>query len=615
MTATAVPAPQAAASQQAATMPGRLLAHAAQRPRAVAYRVKLLGRWNEVRWSEYAEQAERVGRGLAALGVGNGDHVAIVADNRPEWFVTDLAAQGLGAVSVGLSVTAPADDIAALLTRAKARVAIVDDGEQLDKLLGVRDKTQLERIVVIDTRGIGTLDAPGMSYEALDASGSTDAVNARSGPLDEWRQRVAALRSDQPATILFTPGTTGTPKGVILTHADLTAAAAAGVAAIGLGPDDELVSVLPLGEIAERSLTELQALEAGCTVHFGEGGASFGNDLREVKPTVFLGVPRLWENLRTEVEAGIRNAGRIKRTVMRAALRNDGGAGLALRRRRGPLALLLDLMVSRPLRADLGLGRVRVALSGAAPAPPELVRWWWSAGVALREVYGLAEVGGPATVVAADDVRPGTVGRAVPGLTVSIGGDGQVVLRGEAVFEGYVDDAGSGATVTGGELHTGDLGTLGDDGVLTIVGRTDEMILTSGGRRIAPASIEQRLEATDYVKRAVLVGEGRPCAGALLVLDSGRTGDWAAAHDVPYTTFRSLTERPEVRDLIQQSIDVVNATLDDQDRVGCFALLPADLTQDEGALTATFKLRRAATQAQLKPVIDAMYARPSGATA
>jgi len=585
------------AEQGSASLPARLLELAESQPKAVALRIKELGRWREITWAAHAEAAETVGRGLMALGVKPGDRVGIVADNRPEWFVTDLAVQGIGAASVGAFVSCSAAELGSLFSRAGVKVAIAGDEEQLDKLLEVRAQTAIERIVVIDTRGIRQLDDPATSFEALESLGGAEAVGARSGNVDEWRERVRAIAPGDVATIVFTPGTTGAPKGVLLTHGNLVAASDGTVAALGLERNDEIVSTLPLAEIAERSLSLVGAMGAGCTVNFGEGGGSLLNDLREVEPTVFLGVPRLWEYLRTTVEAGLRNSGHIKTLAVRAALKRSGRS------------LVLDALVRRPLRRQLGLGRLRVALTATAPASPDLVEWWGPVGVGLRNAYDAAEATGLVTAMPGDDVRPGTAGRALPAVEVRVDGDvqgqGEILVRGATVCAGYVD--GDAVSTNDGWLRTGDVGTVDGDGFVQIVGRDEELIATAGAARVAPSALEHRLEASPYVLMAVVVGAGRPHPGALVVIDSGAVGDWAASNDVPYTTFESLTERPEVRALIGECIDEVNAGLEAAERIGCFVLLTSTLTHEDGALTATFKIRRAATEQRHAAAIDEMY--------
>ena len=608
-----LPAPEAAATPS--TLPAWLLRHASDRPRGVALRVKELGRWREITWEEHAGRVAAVGRSLAHHGLGRGDRVLLVSENRPEWVIADLAIQGLGAATVGMFPTTPAGEAADLLRRCGARIAVVEDEEQLDKLLEVRGGTGLEKIFVIDPRGIRRLVAPAASFEELEALGSLDAVALRGADPGLWQESVAALEPGTVATVVFTPGTTGTSKGALLTHGNLSAAADAGVAEYGLGSHDQIVSCLPLCEISERVLVVAQATRAAATVHFGEGGDAIENDLREVEPTFFLASPRLWERLRGRIEAGLRDAGRIKRSAFRIA--SPGGGSLRV--------TLAALLVTRPVRSRVGLRRVRVAVAAGAPAPIELLEWWSGLGMTVRELYGLVESTGIATVVPASGGRPGTVGRAVPGTEVGVdtgaeggaggvGEDGssagEVRVRGDVVFAGYLDAPAETAERldASGWLCTGDVGTLDADGTLTIVGRTKDIIVTSGGHAVAPSPLEQRLQASPYVRVAIVIGDGRPCLGALMGVDDAAVGEWAAAEGVPFTTMRSLATRPEVHDLIGRWIDEVNRSLTAGDRIERFALLATELSHDDGALTPNFKVRRGAIVAQFSDLVEEMYA-------
>ncbi len=595
MTATVVPSPSPDLSSGPSTLPAWLLLQAELRPKAVAMRVKELGRWREISWQEHAARVEAVGRALSTFGVSRGERVLLLSENRPEWVVTDLAVQGLGAATVGVFPTTPVAEVGPLLERSGVRVAVVEDEEQLDKLLALRDRSRLERIVVIETRGIRLLEAPASSFEALESIGSTDAVALRSGDLDEWRVAVGALAPDDCAAIAFTPGTSGAPKGALLTHANLAAVAEVGTAAYGLRAGDRIVSCLPLCEIAERALVVAQATRAGCTVHFGEGGDALENDIREVRPTVFLAAPRLWQRLKGSVDVGLRNAGRLKRAAFRFG---TGGGPRALR----------SMLVTRPVRARVGLTEVRLALAGGAPMPKDLHGWWAALGVDVREVYGLTETCGIGTIVDAGS-PPGSVGRALPGTDIDIAPDGEVLVRGAAVFAGYLDDPEETAAALDrdGWCHTGDLGAVDAEGELTIVGRRKDVIVTSGGHTVAPAPIERHLTTSPFVRAAVVVGEGRAHLGALLALEGEAVGDWASEQGVAFTTHGALAERPEVQALVQEWIDEVNATLPAEEHVRGFALLPDDLSEDDGDLTATLKVRRAATAERFADLVESMY--------
>jgi long-chain acyl-CoA synthetase len=585
-----------------------LLYHAETRPRAVAHRVKELGRWRDISWKEHAARVASVGRALSHLGVGAGERVLLMSENRVEWVITDLAVQGLGAATVGVFPSTPAPEAGDLLRRSRARFAVVEDEEQLDKLLAGREGTPLERIFVIDTRGIRRLDSPADSFELLEALGTLEAVGMRAGDPAEWHNAVAALEPGRAATVVFTPGTTGAPKGVTLTNANLATAAEIGVTAYGLRAGDRIVSCLPLGEMAERVLVVAQATRAACTVHFGEGGDALENDVREVEPTVLLGAPRLWERFRDRIEGRLHSAGRVKQAAFHLGVSQHSGVVGRLVGR---------ALVTTPLRRHVGLSRVRTALVAGAPAPVELLGWWAALGIRLREVYGLTESTGVGTVVAADAARHGTVGRVVPGVEVAIaetaagaGAPNEVLLRGPTVFAGYLDDpAATEATLDDdGWLHTGDVGTLDDDGNLTIVDRIKGVIVTSGGHAVAPGPIERRLTASPYVRVAIVVGDDRPHLGALLALDEAAVSVWAADHGVPFTTARSLLTRPEIRQLVDDWVSAVNDELADEDRVRRFALVPGELGVDNGLMTATFKVRRAAIATRYADLVEEMFA-------
>ena len=490
----------------------------------------------------------------------------------------------------------PVAEVGPLLERSRARIAVVEDEEQLDKLLALRDGTALERIVVIDTRGIRVLENPASSFEALEAIGTVEAVELRSGRLDEWRTAVGSLATHDVAMVAFTPGTSGDPKGALLTHGNLAAAADVGIVTYDVRAGDRIVSCLPLCEIAERVLVVAQATRAGCTVHFGEGGDALENDIREVRPTVFLGAPRLWQRLQARVETGLRSAGRLKRAAFRFGVGN------------GP-RLLRNALVTAPVRRRVGLTDVRVALGGGAPMPTALLEWWSSLGVDVHEIYGLTETCGVATFVVDATTGAGTVGHPVPGTEVEVAPDGEVLVRGASVFAGYLDDPDATAAALGadGWCRTGDLGVLGDDGDLMIVGRRKEVLVTSGGHTVAPGPIERRLAASPFVRTAIVVGESRPHLGALVALDGETVGDWASEKGIPFTTHSALVERPEVVELIAAWIDEVGEDLASEERVRCFALLPHELTEDSGDLTPTLEVRRTATLDRFADLVESMY--------
>lgn len=589
MSTVAPPAPAPAPAEpidRPGTLPGWLLEQARQRPRSTAIRVKNLGRWEETSWADYAERVAGIGRALLHMGVKAGDRVGIVSDNRAEWIMTDLAVQGIGAATVAVPVTASSEELAGLLSNTGADVVVVEDEEQLDKVLEAGDHLLMRHVVVIDPRGIRRLEEPASGFEALEALGSRDATRARSGDAEAWASSVSGVDPSTVATLAFTAGTTADPRAIALSHETLVAAATAGSEAFGLRANDEIVSTLPLSDIAERSLTVALALHVGAVVNFGEGGASIANDRREVRPTVVLGSPQVWERMRETNAAAVRGADPVKRGAMRVA------------RGRGRLG---GFLVRRPLRKRLGLGRARVVISTSSPCSAELVEFWRVLGVPLRQAYALTETGGFAAIASPQDPA-GSVGGPVGGIECRVDGDA-IALRGAVPFGVPLDGAGAAAD---GWLETGDLGAF-DAGVLTITGRAADVISTAG-HGTSPRTAEERLESSPYVRTAVVVGNGQPCLGALIVVDPTTVGDWAADRGASFTTFATLSSLPEVRELIGDAVQACNAELDERDRIGCFCVIPHDLGTDEDLVTPTHKLRRGRIATRFADQIEQMYA-------
>jgi long-chain acyl-CoA synthetase len=375
-----------------------------------------------------------------------------------------------------------------------------------------------------------------------------------------------------------------------------------------------VLSYLPLCHVAERLTSSIDAVHAGYIVNFGEGGEAFVSDLREVQPTVFLGVPRVWEKMLATVQIGMGDASPLKRLNYRFWLAR--GRRLAQRRMRGGLgpgsrlvAGLGHVLLYRSLRAKLGLSRVRVAISGAAPIAPQVLEFFWAIGVPVREGYGQTEGTAVATYTPPDDVRIGKVGSALPGVELRIADDGEILVRGPGVFGGYLkDEAATRRTIDDdGWLHTGDVGELDGDGFLTITDRKKDIIITAGGKNISPSEIENRLKVSPFVREAVIVGDKRKYLSALIGIEGDTVGDWASRHNVPFTTYRDLSAKAEVRDLIGQWVEQVNADLAQVETVKRFELLPKELDHEEGELTATQKVKRAAIADEFADLIDRMY--------
>ena len=592
------------------TLPTLLLQRAEATPRRVAMRKKDLGIWKQYTWADYAARAAAVGLGLRALGVRPGDRVAVHSLNRPAWALADMGTQGIGAVTVGVYPTSPAAELEYLLEHSGSKVLIAEDEEQVDKALEVRAKAPgLERIVVIDPRGVDMSDPGLMTFAELEAlGGAQDSVT-------DYAALVAEVDAAKPALIVYTSGTTGPPKGAMLSHVNLLAAARNGAQEFSFSPDDEVLSYLPLCHIAERLISVIDAIAHGYVVNFGNGVDDLAADLREVQPTFFLGVPRVWEKLLAGITIRMEDAGFLKRANFRFWM--SRGARLARKRWRGRLGPLGTLeyalgwlLLYRSLRQKIGMSRVRYALSGAAPIAPQVLEFFWALGVPVLEGYGMTENTAQATITPAEDVRLGKVGVAVRDCELRIGEEGEILTRGPGTFLGYFRDPEATARTidADGWLHTGDIGYLDDDCYLTISDRKKDIIITAGGKNISPSEIENALKVSPYVREAIIIGDRRKYLVALIGIELDTVGSWAQQRRIPFTTYADLSSKPEAVELIGGVVDEVNETLAQAEQVKRFALLPKELDHEDGEVTATQKVKRGTIEQAYGPMIEGLYA-------
>ena len=566
-----------------ATLPACLLRHARERPGDVALRKKDMGRWQEWTWADYEGRVARVAAGLRACGIEPGDRIAIQSENRPEWLIADVAAQAIGAIVVGIYPTSPAAELEYLMRHSGSKLLIAEDEEQVDKALAVReDLADLRDVFVVDSRGVR--DESVRRWDELE----------QAEPID-LEEAAAALDPEDTAIIVYTSGTTGPPKGAMLSHANMLYGARIFRGAYDSSPDDEVLSYLPLCHIAERLFSVLGALEAGYVVNFGAGGESFPADMREVQPTLFLGVPRVWEKMLATVEVRMADASRLKRVLWRAALARGGFVG--------------HLLAFRALREKLGLLRVRAAISGAAPIAPQVLEFFARIGVHVREGYGQTEGTAVATATPEGGIRIGTVGKALPEVELRMGEDGEIFIRSPGVFKGYFRDEEATAETVDAEgwLHTGDVGEIDDDGYLTITDRKKDIIITAGGKNISPSEIENKLKVSPYVREAIVIGDRRKYLTALIGIEFDTVADWAGRRGVTFTTYGDLASKEPVRELIGEWVERVNGELAQVERVKRFELLRKELDHEDGQLTATQKVKRAAISREFADEVEALY--------
>jgi long-chain acyl-CoA synthetase len=596
------------------TLPGRVAQLARERPDSVAIRHKDMGIWKEITWSGYLAAVETVAHALRHLGVGPGDAVAILSENSPEWVFTDLAAQAIGAFSAGIYQTNPPEDVAYVLNHSRAKVIVCEDQEQVDKAITVRGETPtVQHVIVVDPRGTREYDDPRLlRWEDFYAAGA----EARSREPGWFAAELELRDPDQPSMLIYTSGTTGQPKAVQLTSGNamrlwdepdpMNATA-----------DDVVLSYLPLAHVAEKVFTLFIALRVGCVVHFGESIDTVQDDLREVSPTLFLGVPRIWERMHSTVTIKMKDSSWLKRKLFEHFTR--AGRGIAERRLEGRLRLfdrihwfLGDALVYRALQERLGLRRVRYGVSAAAPVAPELLYWFWSIGVEVYEAYGLSEATGVTHLNVPGGIRMASVGRPAPGTECRLGEDGEVLIRGPNIFAGYLRNPEATAQMIDqdGWLHTGDLGVIDENGFLSIVGRKKEIIITSGGKNISPEKVENALKMSPFIKEAVALGDGRKFVAALVQIDFEIVSDWALRRGIGHSEYADLAARPQVEKLVKEAIDAANDHLAGPEQVRSFRILPKELHEDDGEMTPTRKVRRRFVVEKFSTLVHSIYGSP-----
>jgi long-chain acyl-CoA synthetase len=558
----------------------------------VAHRVKRLGLWRSVTWREHARAVWSFARFLTEAGLEPGERVAILSENRPEWVVADQGVQAAGGVAVGVYTTSSAEQLRYLLGHSGAVGIVLENAEQIEKWLQVRDDLPELRFAV----ALEPEDAPGLRpWDAALREG--EALYARDpAPV---RERVKALRPEDTALLMYTSGTTGHPKGVMLSHGNLLWAASALVDTLAYTDRDEVLSYLPLSHIVERNGSYAQLL-AGFTISFVESLDTFRQNLQEIRPTVLFAVPRVWEKLSAATELHMRENHGLKRALYAWAVRAASGE------RRGAASALAHLTVLHWLKLRLGLDRLRLAISGAAPISPGVLLYFRRMGLDLREGYGMTENSGLATLQR--DFRVGTVGTPFPGVEVRIAGDGEILTKSPGTFQGYFrDPEATAAALDGDWLKTGDVGELDEAGHLKITDRKKDILITAGGKNVAPQKIENLLKASIFIGDAVVLGDRRKYLVALLVLDEDNVSRWATDRGISYTTYADLATHPEVQQLIDGEVNAVNRDLARVETIKKFAILPKRLHYEDGEVTATMKVKRSSLARKYEDLVESLY--------
>jgi long-chain acyl-CoA synthetase len=594
------------------SLPQMLREQARLQPARIALRQKDFGIWNPISWETYYRRARHFGLGLRALGLAPGAHLGVISENRLEWVLAQMGTGLVGAVTVGVYPTSPTPEVAYVLGHADVDIVVCEDQEQTDKVLAALDELpRLKKIVVVEKKGLrntadahkdrvilfADVEALGVEYEAI-----------HRGLVDDT---LAAQRLDDIALMIYTSGSTGKPKGAMISYANIRAVTPGIAERLGLDASTTHLSYLPLCHVAEQMLTTFVPVYLGSQVNFGESIRTVQEDLREIAPSMFLGVPRIWEKLHAAINIKMQESGALRRWLFARALSAcepfaEKAAGQRTLGERLTHALHYWLIL-RALQNFIGLREVKVALTGAASIPPAIIRFFRTLGVPLVEVYGLTESTGMITGQHPDRVRIGTVGEPILGVEHRVSEQGELQVRGGMVFAGYYkNDEATAASIVDGWLHTGDV-VKEEGGQLRIVDRLKDIMITAGGKNLTPSEIENTMKASPYIKECIVIAEGRKYVAALIQIDYEMVSQWAEAQRLAFTNFRSLVDNPKVRELISAEIERGNAQLAQVSHIRKFHLLTKELDHDDGEVTATMKVRRSSIYKAYEIEIEALY--------
>jgi len=594
------------------TLP-KLLQHNAHGPHAgeVALRHKRLGIWSPITWKEYAANVRETFLGLRALGFSEGDRAFFISENAPELLYLDLAVQVFRGILAGTFPDSLGQEITYVWNHVKARFAVAGDQEQADKLLAL-DLPGLERLIVIDNRGMTNYTHPVlMTFADLMVLGRNDSVADN----QEFEYRVVAGRPEDPVALMYTSGTTGNPKGSVLSQAGAIYAGRAMAESQGLGPDDEVISYLPYSWVGERMFSLFYALAARYKINFPEDAEMevVLSNWKELMPSISVAPARVWESLCSRIYIGIDNTTRFKRQVFRLLMPIGYKAAHDRLSGRNPvwwvriLLPVAELLLFRWIRTQLGLRETRSAFTGGSALGPEVFTFFHAIGVKLRQIYGQTESSGVAVLHQGSKIYADTVGEAFPGMELRISDTGEVLLRGPLIFAGYLNNPeATAAAMENGWLRTGDQGSI-RDGQLLIFDRMKEVCRTKGGDEFSPQLLQNKLKFSRFIREAVVVGHDRSYVAALIQIDYDNVGNWATRRGIQYTTYKDLSRRQEVRKLVEKEVEGVNRGLPPSLRIQRFHLLEKELDADDNEITRTAKIRRSIIEQKYGRLINTLY--------
>ncbi|WGD52026.1 AMP-dependent synthetase/ligase [Bradyrhizobium sp. CB1650] len=578
-----------------------------------AIREKKFGIWQPTSWREWLAISREIAYALHATGFMPGDVASIIANAVPEWVYADMGILCAGGVSSGIYPTDASAQVEYLLNDSRTKVIFAGDEEQLDKILACRARCpSLQKIIVFDMEGLGGfVDDMVMSLDEFRALGRNHMIGREA----LWQEMTDSRSAGDLAILVYTSGTTGPPKGAMHSNRSVTHQMRHANDFIPAREDEDRLIFLPLCHVAERVAGYYISVALGSVMNFAESPETVPDNLREVQPTIFFAVPRIWEKFYSAITIALKDATPLQQWVYRRAI--DVGIRMADCRLEGKapkLSLrianrLAYRVVFRNIRRMIGLDRCRIAFTGAAPIAPDLIRWYLALGIDMHEVYGQTENCGVATMMPTEHIKLGSVGKAVSWGEVALSPDGEILIRGDFLFMGYLNQPEKTAETIDprGWLHTGDVGTIDNEGFVRITDRMKDIIITSGGKNITPSEIENQLKFSPYISDAVVVGDKRPYLTCLVMIDQENVEKFAQDHDIPFTNYASLCRAMEIQDLIWREIEQVNANFARVETVKKFYLIERQLTPEDEELTPTMKLKRSFVNKRYAAEIDAMY--------
>lgn len=578
-----------------------------------AHREKTLGIWRSHSWQDYFTRAKHLGLGLVSLGLKRGEVVSILSEDNKEWMYTDMGVQSVGGICSGVYTTDSASQLEYLVNNSDSRFLLVENDEQLDKFLQVRNQMPgLVKVIVIERDGLHGFSDPQIIFldELYEIGAKYDAAHPKA-----FDTSIDATKPEDTAILVYTSGTTGKPKGAMIGHGNLMYSVSAGLREGPVFDTDDQLCFLPLCHILERVFSVNSPIAAASTINFAESPETIFDNLQEVSPQTFVAVPRLWEKIYSQVAIRIGDATGMQKWAYAQALKTGGArANYLADKKPVPFGTNLtyrfwDIVLLQNLRRMIGMDRLRRGGSGAAPISPELLRWYQAIGVPVLEGYGMTESSGVISINSEGNNKIGTVGPALPGAQIRISPEGEVQYKAGNVFQGYWKNPEKTAeTFTeDGWLRTGDVGLMDNQGFLTITGRLKDIIITAGGKNITPAEIENKLKFSPYISDVVVIGDKRKFLTCLIMIDQENVEKFAQDRRVPFSNYASLCAAKEVQDLIRETVDDVNKDFARVEQIKDFRLIDVLLTADDDELTPTMKLKRSFVETKYGELISQMY--------